>query len=184
MDISPNINDVPLVPLDFTKAPEQLVIDMINNDNGTTLTTDQLTFGIPELSNGKHNSTVLVKAIENSKLKGSALIHYNRVDIGEIPNGRSTTFPVTTEVNLSDLVPAIDTAYNLRLTPADYINTALPSFSNIPNEELTVDLVAANTSLIFINKLTLTVKHQVLLSNILNKLILNGLNYIAPAFTY
>jgi hypothetical protein len=159
MDISPNINDVPLVPLDFTKAPEQLVIDMINNDNGTTLTTDQLTFGIPELSNGKHNSKVLVRATENSKLKGSALIQYNRIDIGKIPNGRSTIFPVTTEIKLSDLVPVINIAYDLRLTPADYIDIALPSFSNIPNEKLTVDLVAANTSLIFINKLTLTVEH-------------------------
>jgi hypothetical protein len=176
------INSTPFVHLDYTKKPEDLVTELINVDNGTSLSSNQIVFGIPELSEGTHNSKVVVSAAEDSYFTGSVQLSYNRVDIGDIPNGRSTVFLTTTEQYISDLIAAIDERYNLKLTPLDYVNALLPTIGNVPNEEDSFDLVAANTSLVFINKLTLQIERAggLLLSNVLRNILLNGLVYNPP----
>lgn len=178
------VNDIPTVVLDYTKPPEQLVVDIINNDNGTSLTPDMVTFGTPVLldGSGKYNSQVVATATDKSIYRGSTTISYNRIDIGDIPAGRPTIFPVFQEVNISDLIPKIDEAFNLALTPADYIDALLPTFlDNIPNEEKPFDLFAAPTSLIFLNKLTLRVHRPAInLLLAIPNVILSGLTYTPP----
>lgn len=175
------LNSIPVVAIDLTKPPEELVIDLINHDNGTQLTSAQLSFGIPELSNNIHNTRILATAKPNSHLRGSVSISYNRIDIGAIPNGRSTTFPITTEQKVSDLVPAIDAAYSLKLTPNDYIDGPLPTLPHGTGQMGSVDLVASPNSLVFINKLSLSLDRPgILLSDIMTNLVLRGLNYISP----
>jgi len=180
------INSVPMVKLDLTKPPGQLIIDLINNDNGTELKADELSFGIPELATGRHNSKVKATATENSIYSGSVTLHYNRIDIGLIPQDRSTVFEISDEVNLSDIIPEVDARYQLKLTPVDYIDAPLPRFlGNVPHEEKVVDLVAGPASLVFINKLKLTIERPAIdLRDIIKTLILNGLTYIAPPTQY
>lgn len=172
-------NSTPTLDLDYTKIPEQLVVDIINRDNGTSLKTDQLTFGKPELTlTGRYNSKVKATAVVKKGLKGSTVIHYNRIDIGEIPDGRSTLFKISSERTISDLIPAIDAAYKLKLTPNDYVDAQLPpNFDSI----YPVDLVAAEQSLIFVNKLTFSVERpHIYLSDIITNVILRGLTYVKP----
>jgi hypothetical protein len=176
------INSTPTLPLDYTKKPEQLVIDIINADNGTNIKENQLSFGIPELSNNIHNSRVVVSAKANSGLVGSTVVSYNRIDISKIPKDKPTVFHISSELDITDLVPIIDSRYSLKLTPADYVNTLLPVLDTLSGS---VDLVAADTSLVFINKLTLTLEKQgTTLSAAINNVILRGLTYVLPQFPY
>lgn len=179
------INSIPMVPLDYTKPPEDLLVDIINVDNGTTLVSKDLVFGVPELSNSKHNSSLVITASKATKLKGSTTIFYNRVDIADIPDGRSTLFLVDqSQTMMADLIPQINAAYNLNLTSRDYINTTIPKFNKTAKSTETVELVMANTSLIFLNKLTLTLELSAIsLTELLINTILDGLYYTLPAFT-
>ena len=179
------INSIPLVKLDYKKTPSQLVIDLINNDNGTDFKDGELSFGKPELINKRHNSKVQVTPSSKSRYKGKATLKYNRIDIGQIPGERSKTFNVILEKTIADLIPAIDERYDLKLTVNDYLNGPLPEFSGIPNEVLTVDLEANPLSLVFINKLPLSLEAGAIqLKRVITKLLLSGLSYTAPANLY
>ena len=177
------INSRPIVSIDYTKPPEELVVALINKDNGTQFTTKQISFGIPNLTvSGKHNTEVIVAATKDSHFTGKVKLKYNRVDINDIPNDQSTLFLVTTETTLADLIPAIDARFNLNLTPADYINITLPAIGNRPSEKEPFFLEAADTSLVFINKVLLEIERagQLLLSAVFNNLVLTGLVYNKP----
>lgn len=171
-----------MIPIDLTKPPEQLVIELVNKDNGTSIKLGDLVFGIPELSNGKHNSRVLATATPGSYYSGSVKINYNRVDISKVVKGRSTIFNLTDETKLSDLIPDIDERYELRLTPNDYLDSDLPIFTGADvTEELSVNLVANPKSLVFINSLKLTLERSAIdLRTLITNLIMNGLTYLAP----
>ena len=179
------INSYPFVKLDYTLPPEQLVVNLINNDNGTEFTPNMLVFGIPVLLyKGKHNSKVKVSAAAKSRFTGSTFLTYNRVDLEDVAIGKSTLFDVDarTQKKISDLIPAIDARYSLKLTPADYVDGPLPAITDEVVGQETVELVAANTSLIFINKLILQIElaGQIMLIKIIKNIYLSGLKYIEP----
>lgn len=177
------INSIPFTKIDYTLSPEQLVINLINNDNGTTFKLKELIFGIPVLTeNTKHNSKVLVSAAKDSYFTGQTTLRYNRVDISSLAIGKSIVFGIEDEVRLSDIIAAINTRFNIALTPVDYIDALLPEIGVEPNERYDIDLVMADTSLVFINKLTLKVEvaNQILLSVVLFNPVLNGLVYTKP----
>ena len=176
------LNTIPMVPLDLTKPPDQLIIDLINKDNGTDLKIGELTFGVPVLAslNSKHNSKVKATATTKSFYSGSVNLHYNRIDISKVIKNLSTRFDITTEQTISDLITAIDARYSLKLTPNDYVDGPLPGFSGTdPNELENFELVANPLSLVYINKLLLSVdRSSVILGTILIHLYLDGLTYI------
>jgi len=177
------INAIPFVNLDYQLPPEQLVINLINNDNGTRFKPNELVFGIPTLvQSGRHNSKVTVSPAVGSYFTGKATLRYNRVDIAELAIGKSVVFGLEDEVTLSDIIEAINNRFGIRLTSVDYINSTLPIIGNIPNEQIDIDLIMAESSLIFINKLTLKIEKagQLILSVILHNPILNGLFYTKP----
>ena len=176
-------NSYPFVKLNYTLPPEQLVIDLINNDNGTQFKVGQIIFGIPRLVyNCRHNTSVKVTASKESYWSGSTILHYNRIDIDDVAHGKSKEFEITTETKLSDLMPAINSRYHLKLNDTDYIDVPLPLFRNIPNEEYPVILEVSDVSLVFIEKLILKVSKagQLILSIVLKNTILDGLIYTKP----
>jgi hypothetical protein len=187
--MAPVVNSIPFYPVDLTKTPEQLVVDLINTDNGTSFNPGQLVFGAPTLNpvNSRRNSKVRITAADKSYFTGSTIINYNRIDFDAITYGKSRVFQINTatQTKISDLIPAIDERFSLRLTPNDYIDGPIPVIGNLPNEEDALDLVAAPQSLVFINKLTLQVERLggLLLSSMFNSRILNGLNYTVPLET-
>lgn len=170
--------------LDFTKAPEQIVLDQINNDNTSALTLQQVSFGLPTVVSGTspvRDTQVTVSAVANEGYSGSVVVQYNRVNISTVPGSRSTVFPKGSAVNISDLIPQINTAYQINLTAADYTDAALPTFSGTPNEEHTFQLVISSDSLPFENSVTLTVKaNDIPLSTVITTATLNGLVYTQP----
>ena len=172
-----------LAVTDFTQLPPQILIQLINFDNGTSLTPDAVTFGLPAVSGGVRNTKLTVTAAPGSFYTGSVDILYNRVDLATVPGVRSTVFTVATATKISDLIPQINAAYQLNLQPEDFIDGPLPAFTNnIPNEQKSFDLIAGPNSLIYVGRATLSISRGLIdLSTIITNLVLNGLTYVQPA---
>lgn len=171
--------------LDFTKLPAEIVLDQINNDNSSSLTTAQVSFGIPTAATGTspvRDTDLTVSAVPNQGYTGDVIVHYNRVDMATIPGTRSTTFPKGTATKISDLIPQINAAYQLNLQPEDYKDADLPTFSGAPNEKHDFQLSAGEDSLCFKNSVTLTVHaDDIPLASVITNQTLNGLVYTQPA---
>ena len=178
------INSIPITKIDLTIPPEQLVVNLINNDNGTTFSSDQLKFDVPILTpKNKHNSKVKVSATPTSRFTGSTYLNYNRIDFNEVAVHKEKKFEITqTQLKISDLITEIDARFNLKLTSADYIDGPLPQVINNNEGVDEFYIHAANESLVYINKLKIYISiiGQILLSKVLKKTILNGLHYNEP----
>lgn len=169
---------------DFTKAAQQILLDQINEDNGSSLTPALVTFGAVAVDNGGvRNSKINAAANQGSGYSGSVDFLYNRVDVATIPGARPTVFQVGDATHLSDLIDEINTAYQLALTVDDYIDVLIPAFpGTAPHETQTIDLVAKGTSLIYLGTLTLTIDaNDIPLSSVITTTTLNGLTYTQPA---
>lgn len=62
------------------------VLALINQSAGLSLTWDQVEFGEPIAATGENperNTELLVTGIKNSGYAGSAIVHYNRIDLAE-----------------------------------------------------------------------------------------------------
>lgn len=69
--------------LDFSVSSKQLILDLINRDNGRDLTLNDvdLVNPTPNPSNYPRNTNVQMVALPNSGYSGSWTAHYNRLDL-------------------------------------------------------------------------------------------------------
>lgn len=181
------VNTYPFAKINYELPPEELVVNLINADNGTDFCKDRLLFGLPVVvRNAKHNTKITVNPSTKNHLSGSTTVRYNRIDISTVAIGKSTLFQIDAETKLSDLIPAINLRYKLKLTTADYLDITLPVVLNVPNDTATVDLVVPNTSLVFVNKLTLTIERamDVALGSVITSPLLHGLTYTKPLLNH
>ena len=169
---------------DFTKAPEQILCDLINNVNGCALTPTVVTFsnvGPNQAPSPSTTDQVTIAAVANSGYSGSLTLQYNRVSMAKIPGAKSTTFPQGSATKISDLIAQINAQFGINLTAADYVDGPLPSFHNSPHETQPFTIQAASGSLIWTGSLALTLSaNDVSLSNVITNAILAGLNYQPP----
>lgn len=171
---------------DLTKAPDQIVLDLINTDNSTSLTLGLVDFGLPTVTAGENpakNTTLTVTAKAGSGYTGSQVVEYNRVSLDTIPviAAKPATYQLGDATKIADLIEEINAMYGIKMVPADYVDGDLPTFEGLPNEEHTVQLVAAADSLIYIGSLVLTLKAaDIELSSVITVTALNGLTYVAP----
>jgi hypothetical protein len=168
---------------DFTKSQEQILTDLINDDNGTSFTVGMLSFGYPTPINGSKNTQVVVSVSLTGQVLyyGSTILIYNRIDLNTIPGTRSIAFNVGNAVNISDIIPAINSAYEINLTTGQYINAPLPVFIGNANQSLPFDVVADYSSLVFIGRMHLQlVRGAIPLSTVITVTALSGLVYTQP----
>jgi hypothetical protein len=145
---------------DFTKPPEDVVIDLINFDNGTAFTPHTLLIvgdplAIPKAPPAFRNTEILVRPTSATKKYGMARLWYNRILLSDVPRGRSIVFAIPPSARMvSDIVPLVNARYHINLTAKDYINASLP-----PIDELSrlISIQAAPTSLVYTGQLDLLV---------------------------
>lgn len=176
---------------DYTKSAQQIIIDLVNNDNTLALTPALVTFGAPTAATVGGSITrdtdLTLTAVAGSGYSGSQTIHYNRVNLANVPGSRSTVFPKGNAVNISDLVPEINAAYGINMSNTadaqhpDFVDAALPTFTGTPNEQHDFQFTADANSLVWENSVTLTVHaNDIPLSSAIVNPTLNGLTYTAP----
>lgn len=173
---------------DLTKIPKQVMLDLINADNGSALTDALLDFGLPTAATGQtpaRNTELTVTAKAGSGYTGSVVVTYNRLNLNTgilVPSGKDATFVKGDAVKISDIVPELNALLNINLTADDYVDGDLPSFvGGIPNETLDVSVVAKADSLCYIGSLVFHMKsEEIELSSVITVTQLNGLTYVPP----
>jgi hypothetical protein len=170
---------------DFTKDPKQILLDLINDQNSSSLQVAMLTFGLPTAATGSspaRDTDLILTAVQGSGYTGSVTVSYNRVDMATIPGVRATVFQKGDATKISDLIPEINTAYQLALTTDDYVDGALPTFTGTPNEQHDFNVVAGADSIPYRGTMILQVKaDDIPLSSVITTTTLNGLTYTQPA---
>jgi hypothetical protein len=165
--------------VNLAQSAKKILIDLINQDNGTTLVESALTFGVPAAHAGAKNTVVQATATPDAGYTGTINVFYNRINLALIPGTRSKIFTVGTNVNLVDLIPAINARYLINLTPDDYINIALPVFSGAtPNQLLDFNVTIKSTSLIYFGTLILQLRRaDISLTTIITDTTLSDLDF-------
>lgn len=165
---------------DFTKLPLDIIVDLINSTNATSLTKANLTFGaVSVLGSGNKNTGVTITAVAGSGYTGTRDLTYDRIDLATVPGSRSTEFALGTATMAVDIIPAINAAYQLNLQPEDYENDALPTFDGAtPHDKKPFILRAKAGSYIFRNQVSLLIDgNDIDLATLITTTELNGLTY-------
>ena len=138
----------------FTKLPDEILIDMINADNGTRLKAGDLAFGAPvSLGEGvRRNTSLDVYAGVGSAFAGSVKINYNRLPLSYNIQG-DLQFAVGEARRTRDLIPAINQRFGINLTLCDYVDEefSAPALG----QTLPLSLTAAQDSLVWIGSIEL-----------------------------
>lgn len=171
---------------DLTKAPAQIIVDMINGDNTSAgLTTADLTLGSPvdiSGSNAVRNTELLVQGKAGGRYGGQVYIRYNRVNIAQVLATGSAAFLKGSATQVSEVVAALNARFGVNLIAGtDYDDEALPTFTGLPGEEHTFVLTIKPGSLVFIGSTTVTVKIDTIdLATVITIEDLSGLTYVPP----
>lgn len=170
---------------DFSKLPDEVVFDLINEQNGTALDNTMVTLGTPVREAGigvSYNTNILVTALENSDYAGSVVLGYNRLDVQGFLYGETLTLPKDEATSFADLIPLINERLGINLTTDDYIDGAIGAWHNTPNETKPLILKMKPNSKVFIGELSFTVAlGEIPLSDVIVQKLLLGLVYQPPA---
>jgi hypothetical protein len=147
------------IALDFNQPAVQILLDQINYDNNSLITSAYVQFQTPSAnaSGAARNTTVTILAVAGSNFTGQVDWQYNRVDISMVPGIRSTLIAVPAGATMiSDLLSSINLSYGIQLTTADIVDGPLPTFVGLPNEKHNFTLQIAAGSLVYYNAVVLT----------------------------
>lgn len=168
---------------DFSKTPKQIVLDLINADNGSSLTDVLVSLGLPTVATGEtplRNTELTVFAEAGSGYSGSQVMQYDRLAVSGFPGASALTLPVGDAVNYSDLIPEINVALGINLTADDYIDGAIGAWAGTANETKSITITMNPDSLVFLGSLVLTLEaNDIPLSSVITTTTLSGLNYPA-----
>ena len=114
------------IPLN--KPSFDLIVDLINVANSTTLDETKISLGAPTAitvdSNG-HNTTAVVSSVPGSGYRGDVTVSYIRLDIGLLFKNIALNLNVTTPSTTKDLLPLLNSKYGLGLTIDDIEDNAI-----------------------------------------------------------
>lgn len=149
---------------DLSKLPEQILVDMINQDNGLNLTPDILSFGLPTPSRtlDGRNTMVTVSAQPGTRVSGEVALHYSRLPLDSTAVGKNHVFKADGALTVAQLIPAINERFGINLQSSEYQNAQLPAFDGIVgHEQMPFALNASLHSLVFIGSVTLVLSFLV-----------------------
>lgn len=169
---------------DFSKLPDEVVFDLINEQNGTALNNTMVTLGTPVREAGvgvSYNTNITVTALETSDYAGSVTLGYNRLDVEGFLYGETLTLPRDEAVTFADLIPAINERLKTNITTDDYVDGPIGAWQGVPNETKQIVITMKPSSKVFIGSLRLTLAHEEIpLSTVIVQKLLLGLVYQPP----
>lgn len=145
---------------DYTKTPDQLLIDLINEDNNTNLLPNLVVFSEPvveETEGATKNTRINISAAVGSGYNDAVDLTYDRVPLGGFVGTIELVFLAEDPQNttLVSLIPNLNTMLNINLTVDDFVDGPLPTFTDVPNQIIQVLVAATATSLVYIGDLSI-----------------------------
>jgi hypothetical protein len=125
---------------DFKKDSESIVLDLINEQNGTAFSASQVALGEPVAGEGKA-TTMLVSAKVGSGYRGTYSFQYNRVDLVDVPTLADGTTHEADIEKFSDVVTFLNDKFGLNLSAADLTVDGVDLANDDPIYEGTFDEV-------------------------------------------
>jgi hypothetical protein len=113
---------MPTTPIPLNQPPKNVVLALINRDNGTSFTLSQvdLTSITAMPSSFARNTSVLVEAIPGGGFLNSQKIqYYNRLDLGYQWRNTTPVAAFDNPTSTHDVLTAINTLYGIQLTADD-----------------------------------------------------------------
>lgn len=141
----------------LNKPSVDLIIDLINVANSTSLNNTKISFGAPSVLTGdpnNHNTGVNVLAVPGSGYIGDVDVTYNRLDIGLLFKNIALNLDVSAPTSTKDLLPLLNSKYGLGLTIDDIEDNAIDMSGNAPHSHV---IVMKDSSLAYIGQVTTTI---------------------------
>src|SRR5690554_5303691 len=132
---------------DLTKAPVEIILDLINKDNDLNLTTQQVELVDPtplEDDPDGLNTSLSVVAIAGSGYKGFQIVRYNRIDISTVPTIAGWEARIQRDEGMDSIhsiLSVLNLIYEINLVPEDVEDAEIPPFTGELNESIEVDVV-------------------------------------------
>jgi len=110
----------------FAVAGSTGILAAINREQGTSITTAQITIADPTVNVGDtlFNSSVLLTAIDGKGYKGTYTFRFNRTDLASAFTGKELTL-TGTYANVYAALSAINTKFGIALEQKDVVNTTI-----------------------------------------------------------
>ena len=99
----------------LAKSGSELILDLINSENGTTITEEQLVFGEPTASTEDGNTELNVAAAEDSPWSKFVDVKYDRLDLATLFAGQDVSVSVPKEATAADIICHLNFTYDLSL---------------------------------------------------------------------
>lgn len=144
---------------DFTLEPKEVVLQLINSDNGTALLMSQVDFNTPRVNTEvdiPRNTEILVFAITGRGYTGQQMMYYDRVPLSDFLDGNILSLSKNEAVGVSNLIPQINSILKINLTASDYIDQELPEFDSPYQEPIEVEIFAKAESYVYQDSFILT----------------------------
>lgn len=173
---------------DFSKLPQEIIFDLINEQNGTALNNTLVELGLPTVTTtagAPYNTDMTVTALEGSGYSGQVILGYNRLDVQGFLFGETLTLGLGNAETFKDLIVEINLKLRINLTEDDYVDGNIVEqageWEGLPKETKQITIQMNPDSPVFIGSLTLTVAAEdIPLGQVITKPVMEGLNYPAP----
>lgn len=149
------------VALDINKTAQEIIIDKVNAVNGLQLNFDDFVFEDPQVYSGtlypQANTSVKIVPKTTSQFYNDFTVYYKRMAIADILDNDEISISRDSADNLSDLIDAINLAYNIHLVADDYYDSPIAAADPLdPNAEVPVMFTCQVTSFLFTGSYMLT----------------------------
>lgn len=161
--------------INFNQSSTGMLLQLINQDNASTLTQADVSFGVPSPYAGTagRDTQVTATAKAGRPYSGSFTFHYKRLDLGTTWATGIQFTTGTSYTNTHSILSLINTQYNLQLDTSDITNTVFTGG--------VATLTASPQSLVWKGTVTITLNAPtVALSTIFSVADLNG--FVYPTF--
>lgn len=111
--------------VDLTQSPIAVVLQLINESNGTAFTAAQVSLGTPAMNDkviNTRNTIITLSSAMNPNTELPVDLTYNRLSLPDLLHKPYCQIPAATPSRIADLLPAINAKYLINLTLADIVD--------------------------------------------------------------
>ncbi len=159
----------------FLQENNKIVLDLINEQNSTSLPGTAVTFGAPtEVVADGIATTLVVSSVEGSGYRGDVSMTYNRVPLSFMNDNEPDLVIETEATTTQGLIEFLNTTFGILLTNADIVDAPIPELEADVNTG--VELSANAASLVWHGDVTLQLTATLItLASVLTVTTLDGL---------
>lgn len=149
------------MPTDYSKTGAEMVLDLINEENGTEFRPEDLTLGTPQPLGPPNlrNTALIVTSTGTTTMVGSRTVTYDRLTLTDFFNNGDLTFPDNPAyLTVADVLPAINDRFNINLNLTHVYDD--PIQRGAPGDPVVITLRARPSSLVFLGTVDITLDEE------------------------